>query len=141
MLPCVYLCSLICHKQEITGYVCVAVPQRRELGHRVGGSDLTRLVFSQETLGGRQRASILPGNDSYQTYFLLLLQFHYINCEKQVIVTSLKYTQSDTHTGEEQRLCGLLVLFIQLLVLREEDKETLLILKEVVHRRKDKRQE
>lgn len=41
-------------------YVCVALLQRGELGHRVGGFDLTRLVFSQEMLGGRQRASILP---------------------------------------------------------------------------------
>ena len=70
----VCLCSPICHKEIMdtgvftdTGCFGVMVPPARELGHQVGSSDLTRLVFSQETLGGGQRASILPGT-SYKSF-------------------------------------------------------------------------
>lgn len=47
------VCSVINKRFWIMG-------PRRGLGHWVGGADLTRLVFTQKILGGRQKASILP---------------------------------------------------------------------------------
>lgn len=40
------------------GRVCVVVPPRQELGHRVGGVDLAKLVFGTETLALHACAAI-----------------------------------------------------------------------------------
>lgn len=62
VLQCVYWCSPIHHKILRVTCLCRGAAEMRARW----GSDLTRLVFSQETLGGRQRASILPGT-SYKS--------------------------------------------------------------------------
>ena len=56
---CICVVLYVIKRSWITVSFGVMVPPAQELGHWVEGSDLTWLVFSQETLGGRQRAYIL----------------------------------------------------------------------------------